>query len=492
MKKLIQKKTIATQHSVHVHDQAVLIDFLNENSKAIGTIENLGSFIDISSVRIDIGIKVTNNYLVVERNECQKEVAGKELKLDGGTKKNIFEYPYELPDDLPKKPTKKEVSIILATVKTHSCNPYETCNKCKGTGKCTACDARGFNRCDGCEGSGKIEERDGNYANGKAKYRKVACPTCHGSKRISCLRCNGSSECEKCNGSGKVTCERCNGTAFYQTYDCYSTSYKTVLVEKSYTEIQEVEHVISETKNQVVFNDDLMEWKFFNAVLRDKQSNAIKQNPYFSKLMVSFNADAGLAENQKIGRIHTAIENVPITAIDYSFEDNNYTVYIVGENNIVCYENIPKKHIYRAGLLARFINFFTKKKRQQAFLYIAAYMFYSDGSMSEQEKQLLELLLNHVNLSQVKQLQFKDKLGRKLSFDEIAPYLGCIKNDPRAVVFAWQCVLQDKNIEESEIAAFNVLANFFKVDTANYEKLKLKAEKFGRLKDTQLLREYFK
>jgi hypothetical protein len=90
VKKITQTKGIATQQNIHVSDRAVLIDFLNTNSKHIGAIENLGSFIDIVSVKNDIGMEVENSFLIVEREENKSEFSGKKLRQKMEKEKMMF------------------------------------------------------------------------------------------------------------------------------------------------------------------------------------------------------------------------------------------------------------------------------------------------------------------------------------------------------------------------------------------------------------------
>jgi len=479
-------------------DQAGIIKFLDANNKLIGTIENFGSLIDIASIKVDFGIRVTNDFLVVERDEMAGESAGQQYeKIADAKKGDVFKYPYNLPEEFPKARTKKVESVNLSTVQTHNCAPKMQCDQCGGSGKCAVCDSRGYNRCGACDGSGKKEVRDGKYANGKVKYKKVACSKCHGSMRISCSSCNGSKKCCRCEGGGKVTCKKCNGTGLYQTYSSVHTSYEPKTRNMTYTAASEISHVLHATKNNIAFDDDLIEWKSSDQILFDKRNDAIKANKYIGVFLDNFVADAELEKNQRLGRVHTTFENVPVITIEYFFEDKEYTIYIVGGDyaaggrNIVCFNKIPKQHVYKLNIFSKVISLITKSKRKIAFLYIASYMFNSDGLMNSQEQKLMELLGSHSDLNDTEWLELSETLKNEHTLDEISPHLRFVKNDLRAIVFAWQCVLQDKQIDEREVLAFNNLADFFRVDGVKLEKLKHKAEKIGKLNDAQLIKEYF-
>lgn len=494
MRKLIQVP-IPTDRRIHVQDVALLTEFLDANSEALGAIANLGSFIDITKVTLENGIDEENTILVVGRTSGKGEAAGNDITpIEGKKKRSIFEYPYDLPPTFPEKPTKKKVSIIPATVETHSCAPQESCETCNGSGRCSICDARGFNRCTRCEGAGKVEKRTGNYANGNPKYTKVACPSCHGAKKVTCPACQGNKKCMVCNGTGENVCSRCDGSTFYQTYDQIFTTFETVSLENIYSPVPEVKDVLPLTKdNKVVFDDILIEWESSGSILIDKRNDAIKQNKNFSEFVNSVEEKTSKDKKLRLGRIHSKFSNIPITIIEYLFEGKEYSLYIVGENNIVCFSEIPQTHGYRtnAGIFSRFINLFTTKQRRLAFLYIAAYMFHADGSMAEEEKMLLNTMLNHISLGYEDRQKFIDEFVRELSFGEIQPYIKCIKDDQRAVIFAWQCVLQDKEIKDSEIAAFNALTDFFKIDANTTEMLKDKALRLGKMSEAQFLKEYF-
>lgn len=492
MKKLIQSKPIASQKNIHVQDHAILIDFLNANIKPLGAIENLGSFIDITGVTNDVGFLLEAKYLVIEREVRKTESPGDEYQVTSGPrKKDIFEYPYKLPDTFPKKPVEDDDNLILSA-KTHACEPEISCNECDGTGICAACEGRGSKSCKSCNGTGKKDVSAGTYSDGRRKTKKVACTVCDGTKRVTCTSCKRTKKCYQCGGSGEVTCTRCGGTSSYQDISYLWSAIHTVTNSKMSSNLKEFIDVVGSTENRVVFDDDLVEWETANAILFDKRNDAIKLNRHFSEFTNSMDADAGLTEGQRLGRVHAKFLNIPITKVDYIFEDKAYTLSIIGENNIVCYEEIPKKHLHRAGIFTRFINLFTQQKRQLAFLYIAAYMLNADGVMDKRELLLMDMLLKHVMPSQEDRQKFINEFCKELSFGEIAPFIGSVKNDPRAVVFAWQCVLQDKKIESSELEAFRVLADYCGIDASAMERLKQKAEKFGNLNDSQLISEYFK
>jgi uncharacterized tellurite resistance protein B-like protein len=485
-------KPFPTLNNIHVNDENNIVEFLNSNCKTIGAIKHLGSFIDNIKIKNEIGIKSNLEFLIVERKEFQSQNSGKIYNYNSEGIRDIFEINYDIPETFPKKQTETNKFIITSTVETHSCNPTQKCSNCSGTGRCQNCDARGYNTCGSCRGSGTRKVSDGKFANGNTKYKNISCSSCAGSGRKSCTSCKGTSKCYGCGGDGQVTCSRCDGTSFYQTFVEYSNSYKTVSKNFNYSEYSDLVSVIPITKNKTTFDDDLIEWENKNIVLFDNKEGALKKNKHSKEFINIYEMLSGITSDQKIGRIHANFETVPVTIIDYSFEEKEFQLYIVGEENIVCFTEIPKKHSYEVNIFKRIINYFTKKKRQIAFVYLASYMFNSDGSMDESETKLLELFLNNIKLKQEQKNLLIANLKKPISISEIEPIIKIIKSDLRGLVFAWQCVLQDGQINEKEILAFNELTKLFKFNDEELTKIKHKATKFANLKDVEMLEEYFK
>ncbi len=492
MKGINHSKPLPTINDIHVSDESTIIEFLNTNSHEIGAVKYLGSFIDDVKIQNDFGIKVNLQFLIVEREATVKERPGNLFIKDNGGISNIFEFDYNLPHSIPNKQTEKENYIVKATIETHSCNPEATCSKCSGSGNCRSCDGNGYKRCSDCIGTGKVERKVGKLKSGEPKYGKVGCYNCQGSGRKSCTSCKGSGKCVNCQGNGKVICKRCDGTSHYQTYISYSSSFKPVVKEFYYSDYPEIIKAIALTKNKVSFNDDLLEWSNSNTIHTNNKEKAIKTNRHSKEVISELENLAELSPHQMLGRIHSEIETVPITIVDYSFEDKDFQLLIVGENNIVCYSSLPKKHSYKTNVFQRLINFFTNKKRKIAFTYIASYMFNADGSVDEPEVKLLDLFLNNIQLKQTEKNLLIDDLKRNLSIEDITPKIKVIKSDLRALVFAWQCVMQDGKINSNEEIAFTKLSKLFKVDEEGLAKIKHKATKFAHLKDSEMLEEYFK
>jgi uncharacterized tellurite resistance protein B-like protein len=476
-------------NDLHTADETTILEFLNVNSKNIGAVKYLGAFIEDVKITRETGIRAELKYILVERKETEEMSPGKEyIKSDGI--RDIFEISYDVPDKVEGE-TEEENYVVLSTVETHECPVIESCSSCKGSGRCYSCDGRGFNRCKNCEGTGKIEVRDGQYANGKPKFKKTACSSCHGTGRKSCTSCNGTCRCSRCNGSGKVTCSQCNGTGYYQSYIAYSNKYKLESLIINFSEFEYLKPILPKAQGYVSFDDDLVQWKNKSETIFDNRENAKDCNVLAQEIidnLESFNPDS----NSRIGRISAKIESIPITFIDYKFEGKEYQISIVGRNNMLCYFNIPSKHMYEQGIFNGFFQALNKEKRHIAFAYIASYMLNADDNISQNEIKLLDTFVSNIKLKQEKRQALLVDIKRKLVFDDIAPKISCVKKDRRALIFAWHCVIQDKQINQSEKEAFTQLASYFEVKDNELELLTNKATRFANLKEIEMLEEYFK
>lgn len=491
--KLKHTKPLSFKNYVHTDDENTIIDFLNEASKTIGALKNLGSFVDTIKIINEFGIKANLKIIFVERELFSRESPGKNHEYYPDEIEDIFDIYFNLPNFFPEKPSEKKSYAINSTVQNHSCNPKQKCSKCNASGRCVNCEGSGTKSCSSCKGTGKTEKRDGSYANGNPKYKKVACYSCDGRGRNSCRSCSGSGKCGKCGGIGEVTCSRCDGTSIYQSYKVFSEQLIPFSENFYFSDYKQLENIIPKSKNNIVFDDTLIEWQDQNNILLDNKESAIKANKYSNQMIKYLNDLAPLNSNQKVGKILASIETVPISFINFSFEDKKYQIIVLGEDNIVCYNEIPKKHSYKVNFFKRILNYFTKTKRQIAFIYIASYMFNSDGSMDSSEKELLQLFLNNSNLSKKEKDLLINKLKEDISIEELSAKIKIIKSDLRALVFAWQCVMQDGQINQIEEDAFIKLSKFFNVNKEEeLEKIKHKAKKFAKLKDNVMLEEYFK
>jgi hypothetical protein len=475
----------------NLNNESQIIDFLNTYGEKIGSVKYLGAFADDIKITKKSAVRTSFNYIKVERKEYDSESSGQKYTKTEGTT-NIFEMSYDLPDKLDGISDVKNY-VILPTVKTFDCSKSEKCSRCNGSGKCSVCDGRGYNRCDSCEGTGKKQVRDGQFANGKPKFKKIACRSCHGSGRNSCYSCDATKKCSRCVGSGNVTCSRCEGIGVFQSYRAYSNKFIPGNIVVHHSEYNDLNSLLPNSKGDVVFDDDLVEWSTKSHLIFDNRKSAILSNQLSKEVIDNLeNLILGTETDSNIGRVSAIIESIPIIQIDYNFEGQNFVMYIIGNNNIICYFSIPNKHNFKLSLFSRFLKSFNKTKRQIAFVYIASYIFNADDNIPKEEIELLELFVKHIKISEEKKKLLLSEISRKLNFEDILPKISSIKNDKRALIFAWHCAIQDNGVNQFEIDAFNKLSEYFKLKSDEIELLKNKASKFASLQEKEMLEEYFK
>jgi uncharacterized tellurite resistance protein B-like protein len=474
---------------LHTADEATILDFLNVNSKFIGAVKYLGSFIEDVKIKRETGIRAELNYVLVERKESKEKIPGQNLQKSDSSR-DIFEFNYDIPDVVESQ-SEEEICFIPSSIETHECSKTMECSECKGSTYCKKCDGSGRNSCRECGGSGKVKKRVGSFKNGNPEYRNIDCLRCDGRGKVRCSLCNGNGKCKVCDGSGKVTCSQCKGTGYYQSFIAYSNKYKSGSLLINYSEFEDLKPILPKAQGNISFDDDLIQWKNKSEIIFDNREDAKVCNvlaPEIIDNLESFNPDS----NSRIGRISAKIESIPITFIDYKFEGNEYQISIVGRNNMLCYFNIPSKHMYEQGIFNGFFQALNKEKRHIAFAYIASYMLNADDNISQSEVKLLDTFVSHIKLKQEKKQALLNDIKRKLIFDDIAPKISCVKKDRRALIFAWHCVIQDKQINKSEKEAFKQLASYFEVKDNELELLTNKATGFANLKEIEMLEEYFK
>lgn len=491
MSKFYFSKPFDGEENVLVPDIQNVIQFLNKN-KEFGAVNYLGAFAEDIKISHSVGYKSKNKFLLVDRNTFSIESPGEQYEIkDSGADVSIFDFEYNLPDQFPSKPTKPENFVLLNTVKNNSCTPSQTCSRCKGGGRCRSCYGKGFTRCTSCGGRGIKREQIGTF-DGKPKYQNSKCYSCWGDGQKDCWACSGTGVCSSCGSSGKVACSRCDGTGIFQTYTSYSTSFRTIEKEVDFCDYPDLLKAYPKTSNTIVFQDDLVEWENGSKILFDNRQNLLDINEKTLSFSKKLDDTLHKENSSRLGRVNTIMENVPVTKVNYIFEGRAFELFILGGNNIVCYNDVPKKHSYRLTFWQRLINFFTKRKRQLAFMYIAGYIFRSDAATQEQEKEFFEELIGNMKIGTSKKELVVSSLVRTHSLEEIKPYINCVKKDRRSLIFAWHCAMQGDDVSKEEEKAFDKLAAYFEVQEQEIATVKHKAKQFSALSAAQLMNEYFK
>lgn len=241
------------------------------------------------------------------------------------------------------------------TVECYKCHGYGCgycnysgeipCKVCHGTGKCYRCHGRGDFYCQECDGDGEFE------CHTCDKNHEVVCRTCDGSGKcpecngigvIECPTCNSTGNCINCNGTGKVVCSRCDGTGYYQTYMTYeirenekSHSYAPMINMNDYGKYLEGVIVYDDIffksdSGEIIIDDVEKVISFFDANEEDFKK-------WISKINLD-NADMIKAMENK-----ATITCFPVTEVTYKIDNDSYTLYVMGTNNVIAYYKLPPK-----------------------------------------------------------------------------------------------------------------------------------------------------
>lgn len=349
-----------------------------------------------------------------------------------------------------------------------------------GTGQCPKCDGTGELVCKTCEGSGN-------------------CTACNGSGRETCSHCNGNGDCPNCDGSGKVTCRRCEGSGWYQTFSMYEA--KCYVKKWEFVSLEELKEGLRLATPRPVYKDIYRKWRSRGVVEFDRIDDVINKS----------NQDFGNADSYKtFEKAYTQavnasgvkdtpyekslnMERVPVTKIDFSLNNKDYTAYVMGDNGVVMCEELPVKvEMYKPMFFQKLKLTFTKKKRHLAYIKLAAYIFQCDGK-SMDESHVLDVFIAALKLKPAKQEALKEQLKK---YDSSMPYeafrkeVSSLFSSKKTLTFAWQCMAVDKNFSSQENELYAKLVAEYKLEPSEVETMKRFATKYSLLKDEHLVTEY--
>lgn len=231
------------------------------------------------------------------------------------------------------------------------------CRRCKGSGKirCSNCHGDGGWNCNSCGGDGICSHCDGEGDfTCKACGGTGTCGKCKGKGEIKCPECFGKGTCYNCKGNKVVTCPRCEGTGYFQSYTQYHfTESKSV---KEYCSLDISEKDFSEIEGDVCYDNVLYSLFAKQAEAFDLQnlkeclgSNADIIDKWFSL------EKQGIPENDDYLNTTVKVYRIPVTAVKLKCRYKVYNIYILGNNRIVYYDDLPW---FGARILGRFVKLF--------------------------------------------------------------------------------------------------------------------------------------
>lgn len=187
------------------------------------------------------------------------------------------------------------------------------------------------------------------------------------------------------------------------------------------------------------------------------------------------------------------MERVPVTKIDFSLNNKDYTAYVMGDNGVVMCEELPVKvEMYKPTFFQKLKLTFTKKKRHLAYIKLAAYIFQCDGK-SMDESHVLDVFITALKLKPAKQEALKEQLkayNSQMPYEVLRKNISSLFSSKKTLTFAWQCMAVDKNMSSQENELFAKLVAEYKLDSSEVETMKKFATKYSLLKDEHLVDEY--
>ena len=223
-----------------------------------------------------------------------------------------------------------------------------TCKRCDGDGTvdCDNCDGDGGWDCKECHGSGKCSHCHGEGGfTCKACSGSGSCGKCKGRGKIWCPDCHGKGKCFDCKGEKIVTCPRCDGLGKYQSYTQYSLSDNETKRELCSIPINASD--IEAADGDCIYNNVI--YDFFAGRANTYDDKNILQQVSADKIeivkdWISLEKNSTFTKDH-IGKdyLNTKAEltKLPVSKIVIRCNSTNYSIWIVGKNKVIFYDDLP-------------------------------------------------------------------------------------------------------------------------------------------------------
>ena len=351
-----------------------------------------------------------------------------------------------------------------------------------GSGRCPKCDGTGELTCKTCKGTGN-------------------CTSCQGSGKETCSHCHGEGNCPNCNGSGKVTCRRCEGSGWYQTFSIYDT--KCYVKKWEYVSLEELKEGLILATKRPVYKNLYRKWKYKDVIEFDKTKDIKLKSKQdfgndeayqrFEKAYDQATRESGSKDTPYEKAME--MEKVPVTKVEFTLNDKEYSVYVMGDNGVVMCEELPVKvEMYKPSFFQKLKMTFTKKKRHLSYIKMAAYIFQCDGK-DMSESHVLDVFIAALKLKPAKQEALKEQLKKynsNMPYEVFRKEISSLFSSKKTLTFAWQCMAVDKKVSPQENQLFEKLLAEYKIEPSEVETMKRFATKYSLLKDEQLVSEYLR
>ncbi len=403
--------------------------------------------------------------------------------------------------------------IFSGSVKTFECDPTETCGNCGGNGRCPSCNGqgetrcpscggRGINRCSRCGGGGI--DRDGKRCYMCHGSGTIDCSRCHGKGYIMCNTCWGSGRCMTCGGTGEVTCERCQGTGFYQQYLEY-TAYYCVRQLCHPGPTPDLIDGLRVATGEELYKAVCKLWRkegilAFDDTEKDLKKlcdTANKYETYAEDFKKQYEQTSEMQENipEYMSYKNTLISSkIPATRIRYEINGKDYEMVLLGDNGVVCYDDLPKSiKVFEMSKADRVKQDRFARHRHKDLAKLTAYIFNLDG-ISPEESSNLYLIMKHMclnaNQRDRRMRYYSYRYTPKVSHEAMVRKLKHLLVSKKTISYIWQCIAVDREISLNEQAFFNHVIKSCNISESDLSSLKRFSSKFATLESDQFVKEY--
>ena len=299
-----------------------------------------------------------------------------------------------------------------------------------------------------------------------------------------------------------MKCPRCEGTGTYQQFTTYTI--KGIRKDACFTGSLDCAKCICEATGEVIFDGVQKKWASADMVEMDcmdevdqlgQSCDAALYSEFQAQYKDFLEKKSPKAENTSPYCKKIKIENIRLAKIEYVVDDKPYVMYVMGDNDTVACEEVPKT------IEALKLSFFEKAKllsmtlfRKKEYAQLAYYIFKIDG-VSDAESRMMNLTIKKCCSSPNEEAKFREEIKRfdpaSMPFEALRKQTKALFASRKLIAFVWQCIAVDKQVTPKEEEFFNkVVAEFKKVTPEQVTKIKALASRIAKLSDEEILDEY--
>ncbi|MCH4155583.1 MAG: hypothetical protein LKF31_04690 [Muribaculaceae bacterium] len=267
-----------------------------------------------------------------------------------------------------------------------------------------------------------------------------------------------------------------------------------------------ISNLLNNAKGNLIYQNTFRKWLNANSIELDNQEEMkdtcrkyLGENKkyLFEEFWTEYEANEGLRlPNTPFDKHYaesTKIVGIPLTCIEYNLNNQNYKLYIIGNNTLVAYDEVPSNiEAFKLNFKEKLRMALTEKSRLKAYATLAAYIFLCDGK-SPEESKLLNCMVNELDMSDSKREKFMENIANidtSLPYEDFRSKIKRLFKSKKTISFAWQCMAVDKQMSEQEKQLFTNICNEYDIDENEIDNLKRMASRFALLKDEEVAKEY--